>query len=154
MESNSVMSAILTVIHLKLYKAGQETFNYLRNAAKTTVDIKGQNVLSQWTSAFNGISVIGNCIVPLHWDVNSRFPWYDLLITLGSYCDCTLELPGMGCSLEYSLGMVVGLLGMVLVHEVPKFNGEWVCYAYFIRDNIHEWANVRGEGWMNTEYYK
>ena len=93
MESNSVMSAILTVIHLKLYKAGQETFNYLRNAAKTTVDIKVQNVLSQWTSAFNGISVIGNCIVPLHWDVNSRFPWYDLLITLGSYCDCTLELP-------------------------------------------------------------
>ena len=101
MESNSVMSAILAVIHPKLYKAGLETFNYLRNAAKTTIDIKGQNVLSQWTSAFNSVSVISNHVAPLHQDVNSRFPWYDLLITLGSYCDCTLELPGISCSLEY-----------------------------------------------------
>ena len=154
MESNLVLSVILAVIHPKLYKAGQETFDYMRNAANTTTDIRAQNVLSRWTSAFNGVSVIGNCIAPLHQDVNSRHQWYDLLITLGHYCDCTLELPGVGCSLEYGPGMVVVLLGMVLAHKVPKFDGERVCYAYFMRDNVHEWAKVRGESWMNTEYYK
>jgi hypothetical protein len=154
MESNLVMSAILAIIHPKLYKAGRKTFDYTRNAAKTAADLKGQNVLSRWTSVFNGLSVIGNRVTPLHRDVNSRVQWYDLLITLGSYRDCTLELPGAGCSLEYGPGTVVGLSGMVLAHEVPKFDGERVCYAYFMRNNVHEWATVRGEGWMNTEYYK
>ena len=56
-------------------------------------------------------------------------------------------------SLEYGPGMVVGLLGATLEHEVPRFKGERVCYAYFMRDNVHEWAGVSGYTWMATEYY-
>jgi len=74
-------------------------------------------------------------------------------VTLGRYRNCNLNLPGAGISLEYGPGTVVGLLGATLEHEVPRFEGERVCYAYFMRDNVHEWAGVSGYTWMATEYY-
>ena len=63
-------------------------------------------------------------------------------------------LPGVGFTLEYGPGMVVGLSGKVLQHEVPSFEGDRVCYAYFMRNRMHEWANVPGNDWMYTKYYE
>ena len=74
-------------------------------------------------------------------------------MTLGRYRNCNLELPGLGLSLEYGPGTVVGLLGSTLEHEVSHFEGERVCYAYFMRDNVHEWAGVPGNSWMTTAHY-
>jgi hypothetical protein len=78
---------------------------------------------------------------------------YNLLVTLGHYQNFNLNLPGLGLSLEYSPGTVVGLLGVTLEHEVPHFEGERVCYAYFMRDSVHEWARVSGYTWMTTDHY-
>jgi hypothetical protein len=98
--------------------------------------------------------VISGRSTPPHRDGNSRYSWYDLLVTLGEYQNCRLRLPGVGVSFEYGPGTVVGLCGMVLEHEVPDFEGERVCYAYFMRDNVHEWAGVRPPGdWMDRDYY-
>jgi Oxygenase domain of the 2OGFeDO superfamily len=149
-ESNTILSAILGVIHPPLYRAGRETLNCLRQ----TAEIERHDVLSKWTSVFSGVSVICNRISPAHRDVQSRHHWYDLLTTLGSYRNCNLELPGLGLSLEYGPGTVVGLSGMMLEHEVPRFVGERMCYAYFMRDNVHEWANVPGGTWMKTDFYE
>jgi hypothetical protein len=77
-----------------------------------------------------------------------------MLATLGSYRNCNLELPGLGITLEYSPGTVVGILGNVLEHAVPSFEGDRVCYAYFMRNNVHEWAEVAGRDWMHTGYYE
>jgi len=79
---------------------------------------------------------------------------YDILATLGSYQKCHLELPGVGISLEYSPGTVVGILGNVLEHAVPTFEGDRVCYMYFMRNNMHEWANIPASDWMYTRYYE
>lgn len=148
-ESNSVLSAILAVIHPTLHKSGRETFDRLRKCA----EIQPEDVLRRWTSVFNGVAVIVNRTTPAHRDSNTRKQWYDLLVTLGRYRNCNLNLPGAGISLEYGPGTVVGLLGATLEHEVPRFEGERVCYAYFMRDNVHEWAGVSGYTWMATEYY-
>ncbi|KAF8257003.1 hypothetical protein EI94DRAFT_1539140, partial [Lactarius quietus] len=51
-QSNSILSAILAVIHPPLHKAGQETFHQLRQHA----DIQPQDVLRQWTSVFNSVA--------------------------------------------------------------------------------------------------
>ena len=80
-ESNSVLSAILAVIHLALHKSGWETFNRLRQCA----EIQPEDVLHRWTSIFNGVAVIVNRTTPAHWDSNTRKQWYDLLVTLGRY---------------------------------------------------------------------
>lgn len=148
-ESNSILSAILAVIHPKLYDAGQMTFDELR----IHDEIQPQDVLRRWTSAFNGVSVIFNRFTPPHRDGNSRKQWYDLLTSLGSYEDCNMELPGLGLSLEYGPGTVVGLLGGTVEHAVTKFEGERVCYAYWMRDNVHEWAKVTEHTYMETSYY-
>jgi hypothetical protein len=149
-ESNSILSAILAVIHPELHDAGRDTFDRLRQHP----EIQHRDVLRRWTSIFNGVSIISNRFTPPHRDGNSRKQWYDLLTSLGSYRNCNLELPGLGLSLEYGPGTVVGLLGGTLEHEVRDFDGERVCYAYWMRDSVHEWAGVPAHSWMTTDCYR
>jgi hypothetical protein len=149
-ESNVIISAILAVIHPKLYDAGWKAVERL----KKTPEIGPQEVLDRWASAFSGVAVISNRLTPPHRDTGSANQWYDMLVTLGSYRNCNLELPGLGISLEYSPGAVVGLLGKVLEHAVPTFEGDRVCYAYFMRNDVHKWANVPAGDWMSTKYYE
>ena len=149
-ESNAIMSAILAVIHPNLYDAGWQTTKRLRD----TPEIGSQDVLSRWASVFSGVAVISNRSTPPHRDGSSRYHWYDILVTLGRYRDCNLELPGLGISLEYGPGTVVGISGKTLEHAVPSFSGDRVCYAYFMRNNVHEWAKVPASDWMYTKYYE
>ena len=149
-ESNAIISAILAVIHPALYDAGWETAKRL----KRTSEIGPQDVLTRWASVFSGVGVISNRSTPPHRDMGSRCHWYDILVTLGKYRNCNLELPGLGISLEYGPGTVVGISGKTLEHAVPNFEGDRVCYAYFMRDNVHEWANVPASDWMYTRYYE
>ncbi|KAI9435696.1 hypothetical protein H4582DRAFT_1786268, partial [Lactarius indigo] len=90
-------------------------------------------------------------LTPPHRDVSSRKQWYDLLASVGSYRNCNLKLPGLGLSLEYGPGSVVGVLAAMLEHEVEHFEGERVCYVYFMRDRVHEWAKVPGKSWMSVD---
>ena len=135
-----------------LYLAGQAAFGIIRERAE--IRDQDQEVLSKWTSCFSGISVICNRDTPPHQDVQSRHNWYDLLVALGKYQECNLELPGIGLSLQYGPGTVVGLSGKMLEHQVPTFKGERVCYAYFMRDRVHEWAGISGEAWMKVDHYE
>ena len=148
-ESNAILSAILAVMNPALYDAGWETVKRLR----ATPEI-GSHILNQWASVFSGIAVISNRDTPAHRDNNSRWHWHEMLATLGSYRNCSLELPGLGISLEYSPGTVVGFLGNTLEHEVRGFEGDRVCYAYFMRDNVYDWAKVAASDWMYTKYYE
>ena len=149
-ESNAILSAILAVVHPTLYDAGWQTAKCLRDTPRRDP----QDVLSRWASVFNGVAVISNRSTPAHRDGSSRCHWYDMLATLGSYRNCNLDLPGLGISLEYGPGTVVGILGNVLEHAVPRFEGDRVCYAYFMRNNVHEWANIPASDWIYTKYYE
>jgi Oxygenase domain of the 2OGFeDO superfamily len=149
-ESNAILSAILAVIHPNLYDAGWQTTKCLRD----TPEICPQDVLSKWASVLSGVAVISNRSTLPHRDGSSRNNWYDILVTLGRYRNCNLELPGLGISLEYGPGTVVGISGKVVEHAVPGFEGDRVCYAYFMRNNVHEWAKVPGSDWMRTKYYE
>jgi len=148
-ESNAILSAILAVIHPNLYNAGWETIKHLKDPK-----ICPRDILIRWASVFSGVAIISNCITKPHQDLSSRDHWYDILASLESYQDCSLKLPGLGISLEYGPGTVVGVAGKVLEHEVPSFEGDRVCYVYFMGDNVHEWVNVRCCNWMKTDYYK
>jgi hypothetical protein len=149
-ESNAILSAILAVIHPELYDAGWETIKRLRSVP----EIESQNIFRRWASVFSGVSVISNRYTPPHRDGNSRQNWYDLLVTLGRYRNCSLELPGLGIVLEYGPGTVVGISGNIVEHAVPSFEGDRVCYSYFMRDNVHEWAMVPASRWMYANNYE
>ena len=147
-QSNSILSAILAVMHPELHDTGQETMNRLRQ----DTDIHPQDVLHRRTSAFNDVSVIFNCITPPHQDGNTRKQWYDLLVSIGNYRNCNLELLRARPKVEYGPGTVVGLLGSTLEHAVLHFEGESVCYAYFMRDSVHQWAGIPAHSWMVTQH--
>lgn len=149
-ESNAIVSAILAVIHPRLHEAGWQTIKRLRD----TPEIEPQDVLSRWASAFSGVSVISNRRTPAHRDDGSRYNWYDILATLGSYRNCKLKLPGLEFEMDYGPGTVVGVAGKVLQHEVSGFEGDRVCYAYWMKNNVHEWAKVPASEWMYTTDYK
>ena len=149
-ESNAILSAILAVIHPTLYDAGWETIKRLRGTPK----IAPEDVFRRWGSVFSGVSIISNRSTPPHRDGHSRKNWYDMLVTLGRYQNCKLELPGLGISLEYGPGTVVGISGAVIEHAVPSFEGDRVCYAYFMRNDVHEWAKVSASHWMYTTHYE
>ena len=150
LEFNVILSAILAVIHPNLYNAGWQTTKCLRD----TLKIGPQDVLSWWASIFSSVAIISNCSTPSHHNGSLRCHWYDILVTLGRYRNCNLELPGLGISLKYGLGTVVGISEKALEHMVPSFEGDRVCYAYFIRNDVHEWVNILASDWMYTKYYK
>jgi hypothetical protein len=62
---------------------------------------------------------------------------------LGRYQKCNLHMPGLGLFLDYGPDTVVGLSGMALEHAVPKVRGERVCYAYFMRNDVHVWVGAK-----------
>ena len=149
-ESNVILSIILTVIHPMLYDAGWQTAKHQRD----TSAIDPHDVLNQWASIFNGVAIISNYSTLVHQDGSLRCHWNDMLVTLKSYWNYNLDLLGLEISLEYGPDMVVGILGNVLEHVVPHFEGDRVCYAYFMRNNVHELANIPVSDWMYTKYYE
>ena len=80
-ESNAILSAILAVIHPKLYESSLQTAGHLKHTPETG----SQDILSCWVSVFSGVAVISNRTTPPHRDGGSRFNWYDVLATLGRY---------------------------------------------------------------------
>ncbi|KAH9014934.1 hypothetical protein EDB84DRAFT_1567921 [Lactarius hengduanensis] len=118
-ESNAILSAILGVIHPRLYKSGQDTFSCLRRAA----EIDRQDVLRDWTSVFSGVSVVFNGNVRAHRDGQSRYHWYDLLATMGHYRNsrCVVIAPRFRCitTAVCRVVTVVAVIAAVVAVIVP-----------------------------------
>ena len=101
-----------------------------------------------WTTPFSGYGLISNCNTPLHRDNNSQGPWYDCLTTIGDYeIGGRLVLKNLGLELDYASGTMVFLLGKLVRHGVSNINGNRVCIAQYMRDNVHERMRVRSADW-------
>src|SRR5258707_61885 len=77
-----------------------------------------------------------------------------MLVTLERYQKCDLKLLGLGVSLEYGPGTVLGISGSVLEHAVPSFKGVKVCHEFFMRDSVHRGVVVLASDWMHAKYCK
>ena len=114
-----------------------------------------REIAERWQSVYTGISVISNRITPSHRDRKGRPQWFDSLI---SYSDPSngpqLLLNELGLELEYSSGTVVGLCGTVLKHEVRSWgDGDRVCYAHFMREEVRRKLGAPIAGWVNRRVY-
>ncbi|KAF8226577.1 hypothetical protein L208DRAFT_1301052, partial [Tricholoma matsutake] len=141
----TLMGALLSIIHPELYEIGWEV---LKKVAEDPESVKdGEDVLAilqLWTSPFSGYGLISNCTTPLHWDNNSQRPWCNCLMTIGEYeGSARLKLENLGVELTYSSGTMVFLLGRLVQHGTSEINGNWVCIAQYMRDNVHERMKVR-----------
>jgi hypothetical protein len=141
-------SAILSIIHPGLYVS-----------ARSAIEIIGgmeafEEVTMKWPSVFNGVQAIANRVTPKHRDANSLQEWYDILITMGSYHNSSMKLYNIGVELAYPAGMVIGVGGKVIEHGVEAFDGERVCLAYFMRENVFQRTGVKNEGWCSLDKIK
>lgn len=148
---SAVMGALLSIIHPELFDAGIAAFKALtKDPTQVTEHSAIIDLLQAWTSPYTAYSVISNRMTENHRDVHARPESYDLLSTLGHYDGGELELPGIGITLEYPLGTLVGICGKVLRHGVPEVNGSRVCIA---RDIVHERLKIPAPSWMSVVRY-
>ena len=150
-QPTSIISGALSIMHPQLYEDGMRGISLLEDWSSTN-DLGMNQALSLWPTAFTNISVIVNQCTPLHRDPQSRASWYNIIVNVGEYTDCIMAIPTLGIELVYKPGTAVTFSGRLLRHRVNAVEGNWYCLTYYMRDNIHHWANVpRCADWMRID---
>jgi len=143
----AIASAALRVMHPEQYFEGLRTFGMLDEAA-FRLDLPFMpDALAQWSSVFTVLTVISNRETPLHRDVNSIPQWFDILGSVGDYKNGGMALPGLGIELMYDPGVMVAISGKIIRHGVPRVDGDRVCWAWYMRDAVHEYAGIPRGSW-------
>jgi hypothetical protein len=144
-QPSMLLSALLSVIHPNLYSTAKDAMQKLHE------DPRLGAAAAEWPSVFSGLQVISNRLTPHHRDFKSRCSWYDILCSVGPYTDASLSLSNLGVKLEYKSGSVVAIGGRIVQHGVEAYSGERVCFAYFMRANVHERLRVPNASWSTMQ---
>ncbi|KAI6000138.1 hypothetical protein F5J12DRAFT_784451 [Pisolithus orientalis] len=94
----AILSSALSIMHPGLYDAGRQAMQSL----------------DTWSSQHN--QDMHDALQ--HWplDPHSWSDWYDMLVTVGSYEDCVLDIPMLGLQFLYNPGTVVAFSSRLLRH--------------------------------------
>ena len=153
-ESFAVMGAFLNIANPELYRAGRKVFfEIMKNPGVIAEGDAVLAVLKYWTSPFSGYGLISNCVTPAHRDNNSQGQWYDFLTTIGPYSGSRLIIDNLGLEFEYESGTMVALLGKLLRHGIKEPEGNRICLAQYMRDNVHHRMGIESPGWMSVARY-
>jgi hypothetical protein len=140
-ESAALLSGLLRVIH-------PEMFVMARQAMVKLADMEeGDDLINLWTSLFNGCQVMSNRETPIHRDNNSSCEWYDILCSVGPYPGADLELTNVGLTFQYNTGVIFALCGRLLRHGVSATEGDRMCLAYYMRENVQRRLGSNPAGW-------
>jgi hypothetical protein len=153
-ESMAVIGSLLIIAHPELYHAGRKVFEEIMNHPEVVKEGEAVlEVLKFWTSPFSGYGLISNCCTPLHRDNFSQGPWYDFLTTIGPYSGCRLRLYNLGLEFNYESGTTVALLGKLVQHGIKEPEGNRICLAQYMRDNVHSRMGIDSPTWMTLAKY-
>jgi hypothetical protein len=142
------LNTILSLIHPQLWKNAKGALEKLRHDPLT------KDAAKRWTSVFTGIAVIANRKTKRHRDHYGAAAWYDLLLTLGSYENATLDMDELGLEMEYKPGTLVAICGNALFHRVNDWGpGDRVCYALFMRKAVLDRLHSGWVGWTTRDIY-
>ncbi|KAG0693556.1 hypothetical protein DFH29DRAFT_881367 [Suillus ampliporus] len=119
----------LRVMHLELYWAS------------VTTQIK----LALWAFEnnlmFNCTAVICNRQCPLHRDPRSAPEGFDVMTSVGHYCNGLMTLSNLGIQLRYNTGAMVGCSRHIVRHGVT-FTGDQIVWTWFICDSLHNFVGT------------
>ncbi|KAI6155592.1 hypothetical protein BKA82DRAFT_4011084 [Pisolithus tinctorius] len=102
----AILSSALLIMHPGLYEAGRQAMQSLDTwSSQHNQDM--QDALQHWPSVFTNVSIISNQTTPFHQDPHSRLNWYDMLVMVGNYEDCVLDIPTLGLQFLYNPSTVV-----------------------------------------------
>ncbi|KAF8834892.1 hypothetical protein BDN67DRAFT_914019, partial [Paxillus ammoniavirescens] len=149
----AVLSAAMAIMHPNLYASGHEAVVHLyQDLAMAHPDepmlVEMAEMLRLWPSVFTAMLVMVNCSTLFHRDHNSRVQWYDLLASIGSYHHAWFEVPTLGTACHYPPGSVVVVSGLLVRHGVTQTEGNRLCFASYMRDNVHQAVGVQRSDWV------
>jgi hypothetical protein len=80
----TLTGGILSLIHPQQYTIGRMALLQVAewpDCVSYLSDVK--NILRFWASPFTAASVVVNCQMPVHRDIQGQHPWMDMLLTYG-----------------------------------------------------------------------
>ncbi|KAF8238009.1 hypothetical protein L208DRAFT_1244660 [Tricholoma matsutake] len=83
----------------------------------------------------------------------SQGPWYYFLTTISPYSGSQLRLYNLGLEFKHKLGTIVALLGKLVRHGAKDPEGNRICLAQYMRDNVHSRMGIESPSWMILSKY-
>jgi hypothetical protein len=139
---------LLGLVAPELFSAGMRAIETIKelHSDRPNIDL--------WTSAFSAIGIIVNRETLTHRDAGGWRTCYDLLVAAGTYESAYLDVPDLGARIEYNPGTAVFITGKILRHAVTSWKGgERICYAHYMRNNVHNRLVVEQTGWVKEALY-
>jgi hypothetical protein len=148
----AITSAALRVIHPEQYFAGLRTMSNLRHKAVSKDLPQMPETLQYWASVFNTLSIISNRETPNHQDHLSIPECFDILTIVGNYSNAQMKMPSLQLGFKYNSSCMIVFSGRIVRHRVYDVEGDWITWAWYMRDSVHiyagvplcEWASVDG----------
>ncbi|KAG1740280.1 hypothetical protein EDB19DRAFT_1635342 [Suillus lakei] len=108
--------------------------------------------LQYWASVFNSLSVICNRQTPNHRDHLLIPECFDILTTVGNYSNARMSMPSLQLEFRYNPGCMIVFSERLVRHGVHAVEGDWIAWAWYMRDSVHVYAGVPLCGWARVNY--
>lgn len=141
-DAHALLSATLSIMHPQLYALGRESMVHLWKAAAAENNQEMLEVLQEWPSVYNTLSVMVNRCSPYHVDMNGKVEWFDQLLTVGRYKGLDMVFPRQRLRLRYEGGTMIAFSGRLLVHGVGDVDGDRACLAWYMQRKVHSAYNI------------
>ncbi|KAG1797523.1 uncharacterized protein BJ212DRAFT_1223908, partial [Suillus subaureus] len=98
--------------------------------------------LQYWASVFTILSVISNRQTPNHRDHLSIPECFDILTTVGKYSNAHMSVPSLQLEFRYDPSCMIAFSRRIVRHGVHEVEGDWIAWAWYMRDSVHIYAGV------------
>jgi len=144
-------NAVTALIAPELYEAGKQAIEQVQLGQDMH---RTHGNIALWPSVFTGMQIIANRTTLPHRDRGGAPTHYDLLLSVGTHGKAELHLPEFGARLSYAPGTIIVLGGKVFLHEVDGWeDGERVCVAHMMKDDVHDRLKVMRPPWPKMADY-
>lgn len=135
---NTVVGAVLAVVHPRLYAAQMEVMVRLaEHCVEFRRDTTLLEVLELWPSPFNTVTMTTNRETPLHRHTVGGVMIPEVFGTFGGHPNCRLEVPLLSGRFEYSAGTCFIMPAMLLEHGVSRpARAERICLVSGFRPRL------------------
>jgi hypothetical protein len=146
--TNQLLGAVVGVIHPTTFRTGSACVQAIATGEQITKRDTLDLLTSIWTSPLPAASIINNRQTPLHRDNGATYGSMDFLTSVGPFAFGRFMTPTLGLEFLFKAGTVIGLLGRIVPHAAEA-EGERMCFAQYLRENILTTLNVGQPGWVN-----
>jgi hypothetical protein len=107
-----------------------------------------------WAGPFTNLWAEGNQSVPLHRDIDKRYDWYQLEVSLGQGGESRLAVDTIGLTFRTNPGSVVAIVTNTLIHGTSYENADGITLYGSFDPLTMESYGLKIPGWMTEMQYR